>query len=55
MEKKTMWQAVKYALFSVSAGVIQILSFTLLHEIIFGGQESVFWVCLARVLRLLFQ
>lgn len=29
---KTIWQAVKFTLFSLSAGIIQILSFTLLNE-----------------------
>jgi len=30
--KKNIWQAVKFTLFSVSAGIIQILSFTLFKE-----------------------
>lgn len=31
--KETAWQAVKYAIFSVSAGVIEILSFTVMNEL----------------------
>ena len=31
--KKEFWRSVKFVLFSISAGVIQILSFTLLEEI----------------------
>lgn len=33
-EKKNLWQAVKFALFSVSAGVIQIGSFALLELLV---------------------
>ena len=32
MSKKSLWQMVKYALFSVSAGVIQEGSFLLLYN-----------------------
>lgn len=32
MNKKSLWQAVKFTLFSISAGVIQIGVFTLLNE-----------------------
>ena len=31
--KKTFWQAVKFTLFSISAGIVQIGSFTFLNEI----------------------
>ena len=31
--KKTLWQVIKFTLFSISAGVIQIGSFTLLNEL----------------------
>ena len=31
--KKTLWQVIKFTLFSISAGVIQIASFTLLNEL----------------------
>ena len=34
MEKKSLIQAVKFTLFSLSAGIIQIISFTLLNELI---------------------
>lgn len=32
-KKQTLWQFVKFALFSASAGIIQAVSFTLLHEV----------------------
>ncbi len=32
--KQTWWQAVKFTLFSVSAGIIQVASFTLLNELL---------------------
>lgn len=34
MNKKEFWRAVKFVLFSISAGVIQIVSFTLLQEVV---------------------
>ena len=33
MEKKSVWQLIKFTLFSISAGVIQIGSFTLFYEL----------------------
>ena len=33
-QKKEFWRAVKFLLFSISAGVIQILSFTILNEFV---------------------
>ncbi len=47
--KQTLWQAVKFALFSASAGIIQVASFSLIHEVILGkaaGDESglSYWV-----------
>lgn len=33
MNKASVWQAVKFALFSASAGIIQVGSFTLLNEL----------------------
>ncbi len=33
MKHKNLWQAVKFTLFSISAGIIQILSYTLFHEV----------------------
>ena len=34
MNKNTAWQAIKFTLFSISAGVIQVGSFTLLNELV---------------------
>ena len=34
MKNKEFWRAVKFVLFSISAGVIQVVSFTLLQELI---------------------
>ena len=34
MEKKSFWQFVKFGLFSISAGVIEVVSFTLLNELL---------------------
>lgn len=34
MEKKNLWQFIKFTLFSISAGVIQIGSYTLLFELL---------------------
>lgn len=34
-KKQEMWNAVKFALFSISAGVIQIVAFTILSELVF--------------------
>ncbi len=33
-KKQSAWQFVKFALFSASAGIIQVLSFTLLNEVV---------------------
>ena len=33
MQKKITWQMIKFTLFSASAGIIQVLSFTLLNEL----------------------
>lgn len=43
MNKKTLWQTVKYALFSVSAGVIQEGSFVLLYNWLFS--ETRYGLC----------
>lgn len=45
MKKQTIWQAIKYALFSISAGVIQAASFALLYNLIFQEKGSLYWVC----------
>ena len=34
MSKKEFWRAVKFVLFSISAGIVQVVSFTLLQELI---------------------
>ena len=39
-KKETWWQSLKFLLFSISAGVIQIASFTLLTELIFTFDKS---------------
>lgn len=38
-KNKVFWQSVKFTLFSISAGVIQILSFTLLNEVV----KLIYW------------
>ena len=43
MKKQSMWQALKYTLFSVSAGVIQEASFILLYNVIF--KEGMYALC----------
>ena len=43
MKKQSMWQALKYTLFSVSAGVIQEASFILLYNVIF--KEGMYDLC----------
>ena len=43
MKNQNIWQAIKFTLFSISAGIIQIVSFTILSEFVFtfesGAQE----------------
>ncbi len=34
MNKRNMWQMVKFTLFSISAGIIQVVVFTLLNELL---------------------
>ncbi len=41
MQKKELWRAVKFTLFSISAGIIQVASFALLHDVL--GFES-YWM-----------
>lgn len=38
-KNKSVWQMIKFTLFSVSAGIIQILSFTLLNEVF----KMIYW------------
>ena len=45
MKKQSFWQAVKYGLFSLSAGVIQAISFALLFHILLKSREDLYWVC----------
>ena len=33
MKNKNLWQAIKFTLFSISAGIIQIVSYTLFYEV----------------------
>lgn len=41
MKNKNLWQAVKFTLFSVSAGIVQAVSFAILHDLL--GLES-YWL-----------
>ncbi len=43
MKKQSLGQIIKYALFSVSAGMIQAASFALLSEALFADREDLFW------------
>ncbi len=45
MNKKSLLQALKYGLFSVSAGVIQAVSFALLFNVLLLEKQELFWVC----------
>ncbi|MBR3978573.1 MAG: GtrA family protein [Oscillospiraceae bacterium] len=45
MKNKSFLQAVKYAVFSVSAGIIQAVSFALLFNVLLGEKQALFWVC----------
>lgn len=40
--KETLWQSLKFLLFSISAGVIQIVSFTILSLWVFKDTENLF-------------
>ena len=43
MEKnQSLWQFIKFTLFSVSAGIIQVLGFALLHEVM---DIEDYWLC----------
>ncbi len=44
-DNKTLWQAVKYLLFSVSAGLIQAGVFALMSYVVLRGKEELFWLC----------
>ena len=45
MNEKSVLQAVKYILFSVSAGIIQAVNFALLFNVIFKENQELFWAC----------
>lgn len=45
MNKKSLWQAIKYSIFSVSAGAIQTGSFVLLFNVLFRSKASVYSMC----------
>lgn len=34
MEKETLWQVIKFTLFSISAGLIQIATFEIMYDLI---------------------
>lgn len=42
MNKKNLWQMLKYAIFSVSAGLIQTGSFILLYNVIFREKTALY-------------
>ncbi len=46
-KNKSVGQAIKFAIFSLSAGIIQVVSFTALQElpVLFGMKELDYWVC----------
>lgn len=48
MDKKNLWQMLKYAIFSASAGLIQEGSFLLLFNLILGGAEK--WGSLCHII-----
>ena len=39
-DKKELWRALKFTLISLSAGIIQIASFTLLNEFVLGEERA---------------
>lgn len=45
MNKQSLWQALKYGLFSVSAGIIQAISFFLLFNLLCAEKQELFWIC----------
>ena len=45
MKKESLWQVIKYTLFSVSAGIIQAASFALLFNLLLKGRQEWYWVC----------
>jgi len=53
MTKKSLWQAVKYTLFSASAGIIQTGGFALLYNLIFAEKWYSFCYVISLVLSIL--
>ena len=45
MKSKSVLQAIKYTLFSVSAGIIQAASFALLFNLLLKGKQDLYWIC----------
>jgi len=45
MQKKTLWQAIKYLLFSISAGLVQAGVFALMTYVVLKGKDHLFWLC----------
>ncbi len=45
VNKQSLLQVVKYGLFSISAGLIQGISFALLYNVILREQQAFFWIC----------
>lgn len=45
MNKKSIWQAIKYTVFSLSAGIIQAGSFALFFNVLLNEKKELFWVC----------
>lgn len=43
--KQSIWQVIKYGLFSISAGIIQTVSFVLLFHVLLNSRQSIYWVC----------
>ena len=49
-DKKELYRALKFTLISISAGIIQILSFTILNEFVLGSENSAWSHLIALVL-----
>ena len=49
-DKKELWRALKFTLISISAGIIQIGSFTILNEFVLGAENSAWSHFIALVL-----
>lgn len=45
MKNKSVLQAIKYTLFSFSAGIIQAASFALLFNLLLKGNQDLYWIC----------